>query len=294
MALGPDGSILVSDSWLGVVKQVSRSGHCQTVPLGTLIGNLTWAPVWCDASGRITFSVWNDLQRYDPKSGLRTPLVYSSMVYGIRDGGLGEASVGEVRGMVGDHQGNIYFLDSLSESDYRIAQFYLRRLSPDGALVTLAGGGQGFVDGPGGTARFNVLRGLAMDPQGNLIVADQGNQAIRRVTPRGDVSTIAGGSGPGFSDGPALQAKFNGPTGVAVDAEGTIYVADTNNAAIRLISTDGQVSTLLGNPAQPGTRAGSTIHGGLFHPMGILVNADGDLLVTDSGCVLQFTAPKGH
>lgn len=294
LSQGTAGSILVADSWHGTIKHVSPTGACQSVPVGTVVGDFLWASSWSDAAGRIVFSVGKSLRRYDPKTGQTDSLTLDSMVSGISDGGMGTARTGDVRAIVGDRLGNIYFLDTISEGDWKIAELYVRKISPDGSVVTIAGGGSGFVDGPGKNARFKSLRGMAIDPGGDLIVVDQGNHAIRRVTPLGVVSTVAGGSDKGYLDGPAGKALFNGPSGVAVDTQGNIFVADTDNASIRVISPDGQVSTLVGNPVQPGTRVGPVGYAGLFRPHDVMVNANGDLIISDSGVILQFTAPMGH
>jgi sugar lactone lactonase YvrE len=295
LAQGPDGTVLVADAWLGVIRSITPSGRVQELALGTQMGNLDWTSLWADGSGRVYFSIANSLRRFDPGTGVVTPLVGGPFgTAGIVDGTFGQACIGELRGMVGDHQGNLYFLDTVSEADSNIAELYVRKLTPDGAVVTLAGGGYGFSDATGPAARFASLRGIALEPSGNLIVVDTGNHAIRRVTPEGVVTTVAGGTGQGFVDGIATKAQFNRPSGVAVDAQGTIFVADTDNAAIRVITTDGQVSTLMGGPIQLGTRAGALGYASLYRPHDLLVNPDGDLIVTDSGAVLQFTAPLGH
>src|SRR6185503_5083685 len=117
----------------------------------------------------------------------------------------------------------------------------IRAVSPDGRVFTLAGGERGFADGRGAAARFNTPSGLTVDASGTLYVADTGNNAIRRITPDGVVSTIAGDSVAGDRDGPGPQARFNGPIGVAVDRVGRIIVADTYNDRIRTIDLDGTV-----------------------------------------------------
>jgi NHL repeat. len=119
-----------------------------------------------------------------------------------------------------------------------------------GATVeTLAGDLEpGDADGPGHAARFDRPTALAMDVQGNLFVADTGNHRIRKITPEGDVTTVAGSSA-GLSDGAAGQAQFNAPCGVAVAPDGTLFVADTGNSAIRSIR-NGQVATIVGKPLQ--------------------------------------------
>jgi sugar lactone lactonase YvrE len=120
----------------------------------------------------------------------------------------------------------------------------LRLIASDGRVFTLAGGARGFVDGVGSDARFDTPSALAIGPDGSLYVADTGNNAIRRVTRDGVVTTAAGDGEAGYQDGPAGQARFNGPVGVAVDQTGRVFVADTYNDLIRVIDTDGRVRTI--------------------------------------------------
>ncbi len=118
----------------------------------------------------------------------------------------------------------------------------------------MAGQGEGRVDGPALQASFNTPSGIAADAQGNLYVADTGNHAIRRIGIDGQVTTLAGGE-QGHADGPAAQARFDAPMGIAVDAQGQVYVADTFNDRIRVIGTDGMVRTLAGGD-RPGLADG--------------------------------------
>ena len=112
--------------------------------------------------------------------------------------------------------------------------------APAYVVSTLAGTGtSGRADGPGGTATFTGPNQAALDAQGNLYVTDSDNHCIRKVTPSGVVSTLAGRGTAGYLDGPAATAAFNYPTGVAVDGQGTVYVADYNNNCIRAISPAG-------------------------------------------------------
>jgi sugar lactone lactonase YvrE len=141
------------------------------------------------------------------------------------------------------------------------------KIAPDGSVTTLAGGREGFADGAGGQAAFHTPSGLAIDSTGNLYVADTGNNRIRKVTPEGIVTTIAGDGFTGYVDGAAAQAQFNGPIGVAVDVNVNVYVADTYNDRIRKIGTDGVVTTLPGD---------------FDTPCGIVVASDGSVFVADT------------
>jgi hypothetical protein len=118
----------------------------------------------------------------------------------------------------------------------------IRKITPAGVVTTLAGNSQasGSADGPGASARFYLPVGIAVDGSGNLYVTEQGNDAVRMITPAGVVSTLAGLSGvPGSEDGTGSAARFFEPTGVALDASGNLYVADEGNDLIRKGSANG-------------------------------------------------------
>jgi sugar lactone lactonase YvrE len=156
----------------------------------------------------------------------------------------------------------------------------IRKLTREGTLLTVAGEKEGFADGI--PASFNTPSGLALDDEGNLYVADTGNNRIRKVTTEGVVSTLAGNGSAGYVDGPASSAEFNGPIGLAVDSQNSIYVADTYNDRIRKITADGFVTTVAGS-AEPGYRDGPASNSQFDTPCGIVIKADGTLIVADTG-----------
>jgi DNA-binding beta-propeller fold protein YncE len=122
----------------------------------------------------------------------------------------------------------------------------IRVVTPGGAVRTIAGNGEaGFADGQGAAARFHRPMGLALDKDGSILVADKGNNAVRRVTMEGAVSTVAGNGEAGYADGEGAAARFEWPTDVVVDKEGTIVVADSDNGRLRKIVGQ-QVTTLAG------------------------------------------------
>src|SRR5438105_13805388 len=120
-------------------------------------------------------------------------------------------------------------------------------------FTTFAGNaGYGSADGPGNDARFYQPAGAAVDTAGNIFVADSENHTIRKVTPTGAVTTLAGLAGiPGSTDGTGSGARFYFPSGVAVDGAGGVFVADRNNKTIRKVTPAGVVTTLAGLPDRP-------------------------------------------
>jgi sugar lactone lactonase YvrE len=145
----------------------------------------------------------------------------------------------------------------------------IRKIDPTGQVTTLPGA-------------FDTPSGIALDHAGDILVADTGDNAIRRISPTGAVTTLAGDGRTGFRDGPASQAQFNGPIGLAIDKDGTVYVADTYNDRIRLITPDGQVRTLAGG-GSPGFADGQGTAASFNTPCGLAIDRDGALLVADTG-----------
>ncbi|MBD9480867.1 SMP-30/gluconolactonase/LRE family protein [Pseudoxanthomonas sp. PXM02] len=214
-------------------------------------------------------------------------LVAGDGVRGTQDGPGLQARFDDPWGIVVMEDGTRYVADAGDSNR-------IRRIARDGVVSTLAGGNEGFADGMGAAAAFHTPSALARDAHGNLYVADTGNHAIRKVTPAGVVTTIAGTGEAGFRDGPALQAQFNGPIGVAVDGRGRIYVADTYNDRIRLIDRDGQVTTLAGGDA-PGFFDGSGSEARFDTPTGIAVDATGVVWVADlRNDAIRRIGPQGN
>ena len=153
--------------------------------------------------------------------------------------------------------------------------------------VTLLAGSQGFAgsaDGQGSSAQFRNPGCLALDPAGNLVVADTGNHTIRRIAMDGTVTTLAGSPGlPGTADGMGALARFNAPYGIAVSGTGTVYIADSQNHTIRLMAMDGTVSTYAGTPGVSGQSNGSANSAQFDLPNGLALGPDGTLYVSDYG-----------
>ena len=194
---------------------------------------------------------------------------------GMQDGHVGNARFADPFGVAVAPDGTIFVADA-GESQR------IRRIARDGTITTVAGSDQGYADGSGPSASFNTPSALAIDSTGNVIVADTGNNAIRRVTPQGDVSTIAGDRFAGFRDGAASEARFNGPVGVAVDTTGRVIVADTYNNRIRAIQPDGHVVTIAGD-GYAGATDGPADQARFDTPCGVAVDRAGNIYVADTG-----------
>jgi len=171
-----------------------------------------------------------------------------------------------------DGEGNVYVADTYNNS--------IRKITPAGVVSTLAGGAQGFVDGNGTAAKFSSPTGVACDGQGNIYVADAGNNSIRMITPAGAVSTLAGNGKQGLVNGTGAAALFFEPTGIACDGQGNIYVADERNNCVRKITPAGVVSTLAGSGA-PGFANGNGTAALFFYPAGIACDGQGNIYVAD-------------
>jgi sugar lactone lactonase YvrE len=206
---------------------------------------------------------------------------------GASDGFASAAAFSDPFGIAVDAGGNVFVADAGDNN-------LIRRIAPSGEVTTLAGGEEGWLDGPGTAARFNTPSAIAVAPDGSLVVADTGNHAIRRVGVDGTVTTVAGGGLPGLADGPAATARFDGPIGVTVAADATIFVADTYNDCIRRIAPDGTVSTLAGGGAT-GYRDGAGMEARFDTPSAIAIGAGGVLFVADTGNnLLRRIDPRGE
>ena len=177
-----------------------------------------------------------------------------------------------------DAAGTVYVADKDNST--------IRKITAAGVVSTLAGtaGSLGSDDGTGAAARFNNPAGVAVDAAGTVYVAERFNYTIRKITAAGVVSTLAGTAGSsGSTDGTGAAARFLFPNSVAVDAAGTVYVADRGNSTIRKITAAGVVSTLAGTAGSSGSTNGTGADARFNQPIGVAVDAAGAVYVADQG-----------
>jgi hypothetical protein len=209
-------------------------------------------------------------------AGVATTLAGAAGVPGSVDGAGSAARFYGPRGVAVDGAGTVYVADSSNHT--------IRRVTAAGLVTTLAGlaGAPGSGDGTGSAARFNSPTGVAVDAAGTVYVADSSNHAIRRITAAGVVTTMAGLAGvSGSADGAGSAARFNTPTGVAVDGVGTVHVSDHGNHTIRKVTAAGVVTTLAGLAGVPGNADGTGTAARFYHPTGVAVDGLGTLYVAD-------------
>jgi NHL repeat len=230
----------------------------------------------------------NDTIRKITPDGVVTTLAGSAGQSGSANGTGSAARFFHPCGVALDGAGNLYVADALNNT--------IRKITPDRVVTTLAGipGQSGSADGVGSAARFNGPIGVTLDGTGNLYVADQANHTIRKITPDGEVTTLAGSAGePGSADGIGIAAQFNNPMGVAVDSAGNVYVADGANYTIRKITPDGLVTTLAGTAGTSGSTDGLGAAALFGHPSGVAVDSAGNVYVADWNHTIRKITPDG-
>jgi len=195
---------------------------------------------------------------------------------GFVDGIESAARFNQPTGIAIDTVGTLYVTDMRNQR--------IRKVTPNGEVSTLA-------DNTGSAARFNMPFGIAIDATDNLYVTDHWDHKILKVTPKGEVNTLAG-RWQGNADGTGIAARFNNPSGIAIDATGNLYVADTNNHRICKVTPNGEVSTLAGS-GEMGDADGTGGGAQFFYPQDITIDVVGNLYVTDRNRIRKVT-PEGE
>lgn len=236
-----------------------------------------------DSAGNVYVAdKYNHTVRKITPTGMVSTLAGSAGIPGSADGIGATARFAEPQGLAIDSMGNIYVSESVNHT--------IRKITPTGVVSTLAGaaGLAGSSDGTGTAARFSQPQGLATDNADNIYVTD-GQVRVRKITPTGVVSTLAGSGSWGSTDGVGANVSFSRPTGIATDSAGNVYVADSDNHTIRKISPAGVVSTWIGTPGVDGSTDGTGAAARLRYPTGLAIDNMGNVYVTEP---LNYTIRK--
>ncbi len=268
------GSYYVSQGTAGTTVMVSTvagssygyaDGDAATAQFNVPYGVAT------DASGNMYVADMNNhkIRKITPEGVVTT---FAGGWQGFADGLGASAQFKSPAGVAVDASGNVYVAD--------LENHKIRKITPSGLVSTLAGSTPGYADGTGSSAQFNNPSGVASDASGNVYVVDTGNNKIRKITPLGIVSTLAG-STPGYADGSGTSAQFSYPQGIAADASGNVYVADSGNDKIRKITPAGVVSTIAGSTWGYSDGIGTSAQ--FNYPSGVAADASGNVYVSDAG-----------
>ena len=273
------GSVLRAWGGGGSISIVTQPAS-QTVPSGGT-ATLSVGAIAVTPAGNLPLSYqWRH-------AGTNLPIPIVRMAGGSLKGGAAATSVciGNPSAVVADTSGNVFIADSLNS--------VIRKIDTQGIITTVAGrypgaGGYSGDGGPAVRATLSQPGGLAVDAYGNLFIADTLNHAVRKVSSRGTITTIAGNGNPGYSGdgGRAANASLNGPAGVAVDASGNLFIADRNNHVIRKVTSSGVISTIVGTgPGSDGFfgDGGLATAAKLNSPVGVAIDSTGNLLIADYG-----------
>ncbi|MDB5025668.1 MAG: hypothetical protein JWP78_3423 [Mucilaginibacter sp.] len=277
------GNVYIADQGNSVIRKMDPSGRVSTFAgmaavQGSANGADTTASFYkpfgvaTDASGNVYVAdAGNNQIRIITPGGLVSTLAGTGAAGAA--GGRDTATFNSPLGVAVDRGGNVYVAD--------YGNNLIRKISAAGVVSTLAGtGATGADNGAGNIATFNLPEGVAVDASGNVYVADNGNDLIRKITPEGVVSTLAGSGRAGSAGGTGPAASFNSPFGVAVDGAGNVYVADSGNNLIRKIDPSGAVTTFAGSGAR-GAGNAKGLAATFNTPSGVAADAAGNVYVAD-------------
>ena len=294
VAVDAGGNLYIADWGNNVIFEASSSGAVMIVAGNGAAGDsgnggpATRAQlsdpngVMVDVAGNLYIADTqnNEVRRVDA-NGVITKVAGAGYAGYSGDGGPAtSAQLGGPGGVAVDAAGNLYIADFWN--------YVVRKVSASGVITTFAGNGKGYYSGDGGpaaSAALSNVHGVAFDAAGNLYIAANYDCVIRKVGTNGVITTVAGNDSGGYSGdgGPAASAQLNNPAGVAADAAGNIYIADTGNNVIRKVATDGVITTVAGNgTAGYSGDGGPATRAELNYPAGVAVDAFGNIYIADS------------
>jgi sugar lactone lactonase YvrE len=294
LAADSTGNLYVADT--STIRKIDLKGHVSTFAgragiidnsdgVGSSARFGVPSGIGIDYSGVIYVadSYNNTIRRITPQASVST-FAGSAGQIGSVDGASTLARFNSPQDIATDQAGNLYVADAENS--------IIRKINAQGAVSTFAGsaGQIGFADGTGTLARFNRPRYLTIDSSGSLFVADTDNHTIRKISAQGVVSTFAGSAGLfGSTDGSGAAARFNSPSGLAIDSTGNLYVADLHNHVIRKINPQGVATTVVGRTGSQGVSL-TTLPASLTQPLGISLH-NGKLFITTNNGVVWTYAP---
>ncbi len=298
VALDSATNLYVADTYNNTIRKISPAGQVTTLAgqvgtMGSADGTNTGAlfdnpiGIAADSSGNVYVADYQNstIRKITPGPGTNwsvSTLSGTAGLNGFNNGPVTNALFNHPYGLAVDSKTNIYVTDYGNQA--------VRLISANGLVSTYAGnpGASGFANGTGTNALFDNPAGLALDREGNLYVADSGNNVVRKIAPGGVTSTIAGEEGvPGSANGPL--GLLNSPLGVAVDAGGNVFVADSGNNTVREIAAGGGLSTVAAMARFAGSADGISNAAQFDYPVGLAADTTGHVFVAD---VLNNTIRK--
>jgi len=265
----------------GVITTVAgngKEGYSGDGGAATSAGLRSPTGVAVDASGNLFIAdEYNNVIRKVGTNGIITT-VAGNGTWGAFDNG-GPATSAELdhpNAVAVDASGNLFFAEGFGAR--------ILKVGTDGIISTVAGNGTNGDGGAAASAELGRPWGVAVDASGNLFIADELSNRIRKVGTNGIITTVAGNGTNGYSGdgGPASKAELHSPTGVAVDASGNLFIVDGGNSVIREVGTNGMITTVAGNgtPGYSGD-GGPATNAELSLPLGVAVDASGNLFIAD-------------
>jgi hypothetical protein len=284
LVIGSDGDVFMATNT--AVRRMSSSGVVSSTYGVVAHGFISGFALTSTGEAFVSMAQWDTSVVADPASlfrfnaeGTSLSLVAGGFACCVADGPAATAVFGIVTG--GVRSGALTYVADLRT---------IKVVDGTGTVSTVAGtlGASGYVDDTGAAARFGIISGVVVLPNGDLAVADKSAHAVRRVTPAGVVTTIAGGTR-GSADGTGAAAQFDGIEGLAVGPAGQIYVSDGVNRRIRMIDTGGVVTTVAGTGVT-GVADGPGASATFFAPRGLAVGGDGVVYVADGTRIRTITS----